>query len=73
MTEELRSGANPDDWHEPVGDSVEGGISALHAARIADAIEADTRLTGGAPSTTPLESTGRSGVPRGYGKWGDLA
>jgi hypothetical protein len=70
---ELRSGASndPDDWVLAGPDAA--GISRLEAARIADAIIEDERLTGGAPSTTPIEPGVRSGVPRGYGKWGDLA
>jgi hypothetical protein len=61
----LRSGAcGPEDEYAQ-------GITPAHAARIADAINAEERRYGG-PATMP-ESTGRSGVPQGYGKWGDLA
>ena len=69
----LRSGAAPDpeDWVVAGPDAP--GITPQQAAAIADMIMEDERLTGGAPSTTPLRSTGRSGVPQGYGKWGDLA
>lgn len=69
----LRSGAapDPDDWVVAGPDFA--GISPQEASRIADAIMEEDRFTGGAPSTTPLHSTGRSGVPQGYGKWGDLA
>lgn len=68
----LRSGAMDEDYEATMGRDA-GSISPRQASAIADAIEADTRVTGGAPSTTPLEGTGRSGVPRGYGKWGDFA
>ena len=71
----LRSGAAPvpEDWVVAGPDFA--GISPEQAARIADAIMEDERLTGrGAKhEATPLHSTGRSGVPQGYGKWGDLA
>lgn len=69
----LRSGAapDPDDWVAAGPDAP--SISPQQAARIADAIMEEGRLTGGAPSTTPLRSTGRSGVPVGYGKYGDWA
>jgi len=63
----LRGGASNED------DEYLYGVSPKQAARIADAILAEERLTGGAPSTTPLPSAGTSGVPHGYGKWGDLA
>lgn len=69
---ELRSGAYDAEYEETFGHDA-GAISPQQAARIADQIEAECALTGGAPSTTPLESTGRSGVPHGYGKYGDLA
>jgi hypothetical protein len=58
----LRSGASNE------GDEYMYGISPAAASRLADEIMADNA----APSTTPLPS-GRSGVPQGYGKWGDLA
>lgn len=57
----LRSGAsNPHDEYAE-------GISPAYSARLAEEIltEPWTSL----PGTFP----GRSGVPQGYGKWGDLA
>jgi hypothetical protein len=59
---ELKSGAFNED------DPGDLGISNGRAAKLADEIMADDS----APSTTPLPP-GRSGVPQGYGKWGDLA
>jgi hypothetical protein len=72
MTEELRSGAMDEEYEAKFGYNA-GAVSQRQASRIADAIMEDARLTGGAPSTTPLKSTGRSGVPQGYGKYGDFA
>jgi hypothetical protein len=65
---ELRSGAS-NDPDDPMFAHEFGGISQAQAARIADAILADDA----APSTTPLRPAPSSGVPQGYGKWGDLA
>lgn len=69
----LRSGAapDPDDWVVLGPDAPV--ISQRDVVRIADAILDEERHTGAAPSTTPLEPNVRSGVPQGYGTWGDLA
>jgi CTP:molybdopterin cytidylyltransferase MocA len=70
---ELRAGASPDpdDWVAAGPDAP--GVSPAQVRRIADAIMEDERLTGGVPSTAPLKPGVRSGIPQGYGKWGDLA
>jgi hypothetical protein len=72
--DELSSGAMDAEYEATFGHNA-GHVSRLEAARIADRIIEDERLTGGASSTTPLEPnpSGRSGVPEGYGKWGELA
>jgi hypothetical protein len=59
----LRGGASNED------DEYLYGISPKQAARLAESILADDA----APSTTPLKPGHSSGVPQGYGKWGDLA
>jgi len=68
--EELRCGAMDEEYEATMGHNA-GAVSPAQAARIADAIIEDTHRYGDAPSTTPLTDAGRSGVPRGYGKWGD--
>jgi len=72
--DELHGGATPyhDEEDALMFGHHDGALPPGMAGRIADRILEADRLTGGLPSTTPLEP-GRSGVPQGYGKWGDLA
>lgn len=62
--DDLHAGASNE--NDAYGD---GSLAPAVVKRMADEIMAEDA----APSSTPLEGTGRGGPPQGYGKYGDLA